>query len=140
MELYVLAGGQLDSLNRWQQDLNAQFLPIYDKDGKHKKVDGVPQYRRLLVAPVQLFKICYNKENEQQVANMVLPEWSHVTGRYKILDKSVNFLRKMLGLKKAKKPTSIYPFTQPNAYDKAVFVVPIGTKPDAVDPNGEELI
>lgn len=140
MELYVLAGGQMDALTRWQQDLNAQFLPLYQNGKKADYKDGGLTHRRILVAPVQLFKIGFPKEEYQNVVNMVCPKWSHVTGRYRVIRKAVNMLRRVLGLKKAIKPTDLYPFTQPNPHDKSVFVVPIGTKPDAINDNGVEQI
>jgi len=139
MELYVVAGGQMDSLNRWQQDLNSQFLPIYDKDGKPKIIDGVQQFRRLLVAPVQLYKIAFNKENLNDVLAMVHPT-SYIEERYSILRNTIKFFRKILGLKTPPKPTFINPFMQPNQVDKAVFVLPIGIKEDKRDDKGEELI
>lgn len=139
MELYVIAGGQVDSLNRWQQDLNAQFLPIY-KDGKPLVIDGVAQYRRLLVAPVQLYKIAFNKENLNDVLAMVSPT-SYVEERYSILKHAIKFFRKILGLKQVPKPTRLNPFLQPNQVDKAVFVLPIGLKEDMISwVSGQEMI
>jgi len=139
MELYCAVGGQMDSLNRWQQDLNAQFLPVYDKDGKHKIVDGLPQYRRLLVAPIQLFKVCFAKEELNNVLAMVAPG-DYITKRYSVLDKGIKFVKRILGLKSIPEVKHYNPFLQPNQVDKAVFVIPIGLKEDARNNLGEELI
>lgn len=138
MELYCLVGGQTDSLKRWEADLNAQFLPIY-KDGKRVKFeDGGLTHRRLLVAPIQLYKICFPKEELESVMSMVAPS-SYIEGRYWIFRSTIKFFRKILGLKKAPNPKTINPFLQPNLVDKAVFVVPVGLKEDEFK-NGQEQI
>lgn len=138
MELYVIAGGQMDSLNRWQQDLNSQFVPLY-KDGK--KVETGYTHQRMLVAPVQLFKICFPREELENVMSMVgLPKEkeNHVL-KYSVLKNSISFLRKILGLKKAPNPVAINPFLAPNPVDKSVFLIPIGIKDDQY-VDGKEYI
>ena len=135
MELYVVAGGQMDSLNRWQHDLNSQFLPMY-KDGQ--KVTEGYSHRRLLVAPIQLYKICFPKEELENVLSMVCPT-PYINHKYKILDKGISLIRKILGLKKSPLPKFENPFLQPNQVDKAVFVVPVGLKEDEFS-NGKEII
>jgi hypothetical protein len=135
MELYVVAGGQIDSVNRWVQDLNSQFLPIYENG---KPSNGDLTHRRLLVAPIQLYKICFPKEELENVMAMVCPT-DYINKRYKILDKGINFIRKILGLKVAPMPKYENPFLQPNQVDKAVFVVPVGLKEDEFS-NGKEII
>lgn len=138
MELYVVAHGHNDSLRRWENDLSAQFLPVY-KNGKPYIKDGQQQFRRLLVAPVQLYKICFAKEDLDPVLNMVSPN-DYVLKRYRIIRKIAAGLRKFLGLKpvpQAKRPN---PFLQPNQVDKAVGITPIGIKPDEIDKNGFEQI
>jgi len=135
MELYVVAGGQMDSLNRWEQDLNSQFLPIYTKGEKNK---GPYTHRRLLVAPVQLYKICFPKEELDNVVSMVCPT-EYIQQRYSVINKAVKFFKRILGLKPVPKPKELNPFLQPNQVDKAVFVVPVGIKEDAFI-NGSEVI
>ena len=138
MELYVVAGGQMDSLNRWQQDLNSQFLPIY-KNGKKCELDKDGfTHRRLLVAPVQLYKICFPKEELENVVSMVCPT-EYIQQRYSVINKAVKFFKRILGLKPVPKPKELNPFLQPNQVDKAVFVVPVGIKEDAF-LNGSEVI
>lgn len=138
MELYVVAHGHNDSLKRWENDLSAQFFKVY-KDGKPYIKDGQQQYRRLLVAPVQLYKIAFAKEELENVLPCVCPQ-EYVLDRYKIIKKMGNMLRKVLGLKPVPKPKFIDPFLQPNQIDKAVGVTPIGLKPDNTDANGFEQI
>jgi hypothetical protein len=138
MELYCVVGGQTDSLKRWEADLNAQFLPLY-KDGKKVKFeDGGLTHRRLLVSPIQLYKVCFPREELENVLSMVCPS-DYINKRYSILDKGLRVLKRILGLKPTPKPKFENPFLQPNQVDKAVFVVPIGLKEDKVD-NGIEQI
>lgn len=144
MELYVLAGGHNQSLKRWENDLSAQFFPTYT-DGKKtvlgKTKDGKPiiEHRRLLVAPIQLYKICFAKEELNNVLPMVCPS-SYIEERYKMFRFAVKMFRKLFGLIKCPTPTHINTLMQPNQIDKAVFVVPIGLKKDAMQMNGKEAI
>lgn len=144
MELYVIAGGEANSLKRWQEDLSAQFFPVY-KDGKPlvtgKNAEGkdLGQYRRLLVAPVQLYKIAFAKEELNNVLPLVCPS-KYIQERYTWVDRGIRVIRKLLGLKEAPYPTWQHSLLQPNQVDKAVFVIPIGLKDDATDPNGLEMI
>jgi len=152
MELYALVAGQMDSMNRWQQDLNAQWLPVY-KNGKkipmkHSKTgkvlkdsNGNVMYaqRRLLVAPVQLFKIAFAKEELNNVLAMVCPQ-DYMTKRYKGLGWGTKLIRSKLGLKECPIPKLVNPFLQPNQMDKAVGIMPIGIKEDMINEHGEEMI
>jgi len=133
MEAYVVAAGQMDSINRWQQDLNAQFLPVY-KNGK-----PTGQARRLLVAPIQLFKIVFPKEEKENVMSMICPE-EYMFKRQKLLGYGTAAIRKALKLKKIPLPVIRNPLLQPNLVDKAVAVMPIGTKEDITNSDGEEQI
>ena len=134
MELYVLAAGQMDNLNRWQQDLNSMWLPLYRNGEKIPK-----QRRRLLVAPVQLFKIGFAKEELNNVVAAVCPVDDYVSRKY-----DVGFVGKMirnkLGLKPSPTPKLINPYLQPNAYDKAVAIMPLGIKEDIMNDEGVEQL
>jgi len=130
MELYVLAAGQIDHLNRWVQDLNSQFLPIY-KNG----VEVPLKKRRLLVAPVQLYKIAFAKEQLDTVVAAVCPAKDYVSEKYD-LGIVGKMIRSKLGLKPAPVPELINPFLQPNPFDKAVAVVPLGIKEDIMSTDG----
>lgn len=143
MELYVLAGGQTDSLKRWEADLNAQFFPTYTNGkptvlGKNEKGQDIIEHRRLLVAPIQLYKICFAKEEIDNVLAMVCPT-DYINKRYSVLDKLLKWFRRIIGLKEAPIPTKLNPFLQPNQVDKAVFVLPIGLKEDQIH-DGKEFI
>ncbi len=135
MEMYVMAAGQMDNLHRWVQDLNSLFLPTFDKDGNQKK-----ERRRLLVAPVQLYKFAFAKQNLDMVTECVCPHKDYVQERYD-LGFMGKMIRKKLGLKKCSVPEKINPYTQPNPYDKAVAVMPLGIKEDMTcKETGEEMI
>lgn len=138
MELYCVVGGQTDSLKRWEADLNAQFLPMYKDGQKIKFEDGGLTHRRLLVAPVQLYKVCFPKEELNNVLSMVCPT-GYIEKRYSVIKYMVKFFRSFLGLKAAPKPEFENPFMQPNQVDKAVFVVPVGIKEDAVHDGVEQI-
>ena len=151
MEMYVLASGHIDSLNRWQQDLTAQWLPYYENgkqvlckttEGKLlKDVNGniVPARRRLLIAPVQLFKIAFAKEELDNVLAMVCPA-DYMTKRIPGLGWGAKLMRSKLGLKECPVPKLVNAFMQPNEVDKAVAVMPIGLKEDMYNDEGKELI
>lgn len=151
MELYALVAGQLDSLNRWQQDLNSQWLPVY-KDGKKvpclndkgepiKDTNGNTIYyrRRLLVAPVQLFKIGFAKEELDTVTAMVCPQ-DYMTDRLPGLGWGAKLVRKKLGLKECPIPKMVNAYLQPNQLDKAVAVMPLGLKDDMMNADGVEMV
>ena len=133
MELYVVASGQMDNLNRWQQDLNAQFLPIYKNGLKIPK-----KKRRLLVAPIQLYKICFAKEELDNVVSMVCPS-DYMTQRYRWLKVFANSVKKIMGLKTCKIPTKVNAYLQPNPVDKSVAIMPIGIKDDIMFEGVEQI-
>jgi len=143
MHLYVVAKGHYDSLSRWQHDLLAQFLPSY-KDGKPVFLgvnkDGIPikEFLRLSVRPVQLFEIGFHKENLDTVLSMVCPA-AYLSEKYPILAMTAKILRKILKLQEVPFPTTQNPFLQPNPVDKAVAVMPIGLKEDAVVDGKEDI-
>lgn len=143
MELYCLVGGQTDSLKRWEADLNAQFFPTYT-DGKHtilgknEKGQDIVEHRRLLVAPIQLYKICFAKEELENVLPLIAPS-KYITERYPVLRRGMKFIKRMLKLKDVPEPKYLHSLMQPNQVDKAVFVMPIGLKDDAM-LNGKEMI
>ena len=144
MELYVLVAGEANSVKRWQEDLSAQFLPIYDGEGK-QAVDekGLKLFQRLIIAPVIPYKIAFHKENLDHVLAMVGSEASgnsYVEKRYGTIAFLVKWFRKILKLKEVPAAKRLNVFMQPNVVDKAVTVIPIGIKDDLVDDKGKELI
>lgn len=143
MELYVVLSGMKDSAKRWENDLIAQFYPIYrngklEVTGKDPEGRDIINHRRLLVAPVQLYKIAFAKEELQNVLSAVCPT-DYVEKRYSVLKYIAKTLRKFLGLKPVPTPKTINPFLQPNQVDKAVTVFPIGIKEDMM-VDGWEMI
>lgn len=140
MHLYVIGRGHNDSLKRWENDLSAQFFPVYDKNGKIKKnKQGQTLMRRLSVRPVQLYEIAFAEEELQNVLSCVCPE-EYVEDRYSFIKRGLQALRKILKLKPVPKPTKINSLMQPNQIDKAVSIIPVGLKADARDNDGEEMI
>jgi len=138
MELYCLVGGEANSVKRWQEDLSAQFYPVYKK-GKKLKAGKDIIHRRLIVAPVQLYKIAFPQEELDNVVNAVCPN-PYIEERYKPIKLMVRSLRKVLGLKNVPKPTNPNALLQPNQLDKAVFVAPIGLKKDHINKEGSEHV
>ena len=143
MELYVAATGQIDNLNRWANDLNSQFFPVYrngkkETFGKNAQGKEIINHRRLLVAPVQIYKIAFAKEELENVLPIVCP-MTYVFDRYPILKRVAKMVRKVLKLKEVPIPKFTNPLLQPNQVDKAVAIVPIGIKDDIIE-KGYELI
>jgi hypothetical protein len=68
MHLYVLARGQADRMQRWINDLNAQYLPF-----KHPalKKEGKIQ---LSVREMKLLEICFPEEQLDEVLKIVRPQ------------------------------------------------------------------
>jgi|SRR3990167_723890 len=147
MHLYVIAKGHYDNLERWRNDLLAQWLPTY-KNGKKVfrgvNADGIPiqEMRRLSIRPVQLYEIGFAKEELDSVLSMVCPmdNYLYHDTHFPALRKFVNWTRKLLGMKEAPIPKTLYPPTQPNPVDKAVMVAPLGLTDDIMSPDGEEQI
>lgn len=138
-EVYVVVAGTAPSQHRWHEDLLSKFYPVW-KDGKIKKdKEGNFIFRRLIVSPIQVYKIATNKENIPDLMNIIGTN-DYVLKRYGILSKIAKMIRKVLGLKSLPKPTDINPLYQPNQVDKAVAVTPIGLKEDLYDDDGEEMI
>ena len=136
MELYVAGVGTIPSLEQWEKDLQAVKLPFrYDKDKPKCLV-------RLGVGEVKLYKLFFPNDQLDTVMGLigVTKDESHVTKRNPILSRGIAILRRALKLKKAPKPTHIIEHMQPDQINKAVGIVPIGTKEDDFDDNGMETI
>lgn len=145
MHLYVAVKGIGPHVKQWVDDLQAIRLPKYiDGKPETRGVDEqgrpIQTYTRLAVRPIQLYEIGFPKEHLQDVANMVCPENDYIQGRYKNLKRYISWVRKGLKLKEPPKPTQDMVFQQPNEYDKAVAVIPIGIKEDIIDDKGSEML
>ena len=122
MHLYVIAKGIKPSLEQWQNDLLAQYMPV--KTGKNKK--GAIQ---LSVRPVQLFEIGFPEDQLEYVMSIV-GTGDYILKRYPILHKLANIFRKVFKLQKVPIPKKVNSIMQPNQVNKAVAVIPIGLKKD----------
>ena len=140
MHLYVAAKGIKPHLEQWQNDLLAQKLPLM-KEGKQVEDDkGNKMFVQLAVRPLQLFEIGFPEEHLQAVLSIVGQQDDYILKRYKILRKFAAMVRKFLKLKKVPQPEFINPLMQPNQYNKAVAVVPIGLKEDIKSKDGFEQL
>ena len=135
MHLYVLAKGIKPSLEKWQNDLLAQYLPV--KTGKDKK--GAIQFS---VRPVQLFELGFPEDQLEYVMSIV-GTGDYILKRYPILHKLANIVRRVFKLKRVPIPKKVNQLMQPNQVNKAVAIVPIGLKKDKFvkkkDDSGEWL-
>lgn len=139
MEIYVAVAGEHMSVERWKQDLSSVHLPCWEHGKILKDESGAIYQRRLLVAPISIYKIATNKENLDATLN-VLGGSDYIQNRYGILNKFAKMFRKLLGLKRVPKAKNPNPIYQANQINKAVAVVPIGIKEDGYDAEGIELI
>lgn len=138
-EIYVLVSGTKESQDRWRNDLSTHFFPIWKNNKKKLDKNGLTYHRRLIVAPIQLYKVCTEKENIDDVLNILGIGDNYVLERYKKLKVMTATIRKFLGLTKipnAKRPNILM---QPEQVQKAVAVIPIGIKKDQIH-NGQEDI
>lgn len=140
MEVYVAVAGEHKSQERWREDLSAQFFPIYENGKMLKTDDDKVMHRRLLVAPIQLYKVCFNKENLPLVMDVLGTSKNYVLERYKPLKLLASMVRKALKLKAVPKPKNPNPLMQPEKVQKAVAVIPIGIKEDNINCQGQEHI
>jgi len=138
MELYVAAIGTKMCMDEWETDLRGVKLPWeHMKNGKKVK-----EYLRLGVCDFKLKKIFFPKEQLETVMSLVgvSKEESYIIKRYPKIRAGMAILRKALGLKKAPHPKELLMHMQPNAYTKAVAIVPLGIKDDKFDNDGIEVL
>ncbi len=135
MELYVLGMGRIPCLKQWANDLQACFLNVVRKKGGKKPTHMI----RMGVGEVKLYKLFFPEPQLQNVLGLIGMDESYLT-KYPFLGKRFNWIRRLLKLKKIPKATKIYKHMLPNKVDKAVAIIPIGTRKDAVGGDGLELI
>jgi hypothetical protein len=140
MEIYVAVSGTKEAHDRWRNDLSSHFFPVWQNGKKKQDEDGLYYNRRLLVAPIQIYKICTNKENLGGVMDILGVGENYILQRYKPLKVLASTIRKILKLKKVPKPKNPNPLMQPEQIQKAVGVIPIGIKDDFIDSAGNEQI
>ena len=120
MHLYVLARGIKPNLDKFVNDLLAQYLPY--RFGPEKGMVGQIQ---LGVRPIELLEIAFPKESLDQVLEMVWP-YDETGG----IHKYVSFIRKLIpGLKDIPPRPKKAKFT-PRVYRKSVSVLGLGIKED----------
>lgn len=127
MHLYVLARGNKDKLDRWVNDILAQYLPFEYEKGKPK---GLLQ---VSVRPIQLYEIVFPEEHLETVLGMVRPYGCKFSKR---IQRLAGVFRKVMGLDKIPEKEArcnnrvISPF---------VNVVGLGTKKDAYKKGIEQI-
>lgn len=114
MHLYVIARANKDRLDRWINDVTAQYLPYEYEKGKVGRV-------QIGVRPVQLLEIAFPESQLEEVLKIVRPNTKHK-------QKLIGTIRRMLGLEELKneiKNVLFYKFPNDN-----VSITPIGIKRD----------
>jgi len=123
MHLYVIARANEPELERWKQELLAQYLPFeYDKN----KPKGELQ---VSVRPIQLFEIVFPEEHLEKVLGAVQP-YDQRAGHWGDL------LRRMLKLGKIRKKVPPNRFKQRHPH---VSIIGIGVKRDRFINGIEEI-
>ena len=90
MHLYVMARGNRDHLNRWENDLLARYFSYEHEKGKPKAI------LQLNVRPIQIYEITFPAEHLNEVLQCVKPGgYEH----YKFYEKLKDFFVKLFGLK-----------------------------------------
>jgi hypothetical protein len=123
MQLFVIARANKDRLNRWINDITAQYLPYEYETGKIGQL-------QIGVRPVQLLEIAFPEKHLEEVMKIIRPQRNHK-------GKLIYFLRKVLGLEDYDKELKDQLFYRIPNNDVAVTFV--GIKKDAYI-NGVEQI
>lgn len=135
MHLYVATKGNILGTKQWAEDLKACKVPYkWDKD----KPVGL---WRVSPRPIQLWEVGFPEDQLEEVLGMVgLPNQEmYALKRYPFLNRWIKRIRKLLKLQEVPLPTKIYEHMQPNQFDKAVAVFPIGLKKDEWHDGIEQL-
>lgn len=128
MHLYVIARGQPDEINRWENDLHGQFLDYEIKNKNVFEGDKIPASWRLSMREIKLYEVVFPEPQLEKVLNMIKPSVDDYGGRYKIFHKTIKILKSLLGLKpipKWEKKTCLF-----DQYHQHVGVHAIGIKKD----------
>lgn len=138
MHLYVLARGIKPHLDKWQNDLLAQWVPMH-QNGKPKVEQGMPVYIQLAVRPIQLFEIVFPEEEVDAVMGLC-GAGSYMLDEHPSLNFGVKTLRKVMGLETPPIPSVKHPLMQPHPLFKSVDITPIGLKKDKFNAEGVEQL
>jgi len=139
MHLYVLAKGIKPDLEKWQNDLLAQYLPVWEKGVLKKAPDGKQHVVQLAIRPIQIFEVGFHKENLDMVMN-VIGTGDYILNRYPLLKMGAEAFRGIMGLKQVPTPKNPIGLLQPYNAGKSVAVVPIGLKDDVINKDGQEQL
>lgn len=116
MQLYLTVRGEADQMERYKNDLQAQYLPYEYEPGKVGKL-------QLGVRKIEIWELAFPKDQLNTVLGMIVPFDTRLA-RY------INFLRKILGLKNLGK-RKVKQLFLPRG---DVCVMPIGLKEDKMVP------
>lgn len=135
MEAYVFGVGTKPCLEQWRDDLQACYLPVIRRKGGKKPNKMI----RFGVGEVKLFKLFFPEDQLDNVMGLIGADEGYVE-KYSVVKSKIKWLRRLLKLKETPKPTKIYPHMQPNQINKAVAIIPIGTRKDHFGEDGLECI
>jgi hypothetical protein len=140
MHLYVIARGHADWMDRWKNNLMAQFLPHPVTINGKKYGDN---YTQLVVRPVELLEIVFPRKSLNKVLNMVCGPheiYKQYGLNYPWHKLGLNGLRMALRLNKVE-PWENCPVPVMPPHVNHVGVHIIGTKDDKDNPEtGDEML
>ena len=122
MHLYVIAAGHKDKMERWLNDLTAQYLPYEYEEGRVGQL-------QLMVRPVQLLEIIYPEKLHEEILKIMAPwrTWEDSRG----LGKLSWLLRKALRLKPLKINAKNYnQYQNYKVMGEGIRCIAIGTRRD----------
>jgi len=132
MHLYTITRGIKHDVDRFINDLQAQYFPYKIPKGKMKGEYNV----QFSVRPIQLWEFVMPKESLGEAMNMIWDSQEHlVVDRFQ---KRLMVLRKMLGAKKF--PDLNQNLPKRIIYKNNVGVYPIGIKEDNMNEHDAEAL
>ena len=140
MHAYMILRGIKHDVDRFIQELSAQYLPTLVSS--HRRPGGVeggkPVEANVQVAlrPIQIYELVYPKEHRDVVLNTVFGEEEGKT-QHKRHNKYINMIRKILGIDK---PTTYKKDRKIAVYGDNVEKVFIGEKDDGEFEDGTERL
>ena len=131
MHLYILTRGIKDRVDRWVEDMSAQYFP-YQSKKKFPEAKDNWGHVQLAMRPIQLWEVVFPKDHLQDVMNMCWDSNPEMIWKYK---PGLMVFKTMLGAKSIPKME-----VKPRRIVRKQFVAPypIGTKEDNDDENGNE--
>ena len=131
MHLYVISRGIKDAVDKWQQDMSAQYFK-YKNNKVFPAKDNYEGWVQLAMRPIQLWEIVMPEENLQEVMRSLWNEHPAPLWKYK---PGLTAIKTMLGAKKIPKmEKGQYRILRRDN----VAIYPIGVKYDKPDDKGNE--